>query len=171
MVNIFQDVWRLENFCFLLFLTCIIVNTVSNNMSSKCDRRAYYAVHSSLKCEAEGEYDSRTSVEAMKPDMRLPRIDPIKVGFTRTVKYEDRTYVLKTLSLRPPIFEIKDFLSSEECDSIVEMAKTDGMGISKTVWSETDEVLTDGNLRAVFDKLDVNSDSSLDYYEVSVIVN
>ena len=65
--------------------------------------------------------------------------------------------------------EIQDFLSSEECDRIVEMAKTEGLGISETVWSETDEVLTDGNLRAVFDKLDVNSDSSLDYYEVSVI--
>jgi hypothetical protein len=48
------------------------------------------------------------------------------------------------------------------------MAKTDGMGISQTVWSESDEVLNDGNLRAVFDKLDMNGDSSLDYYEVSV---
>ena len=47
------------------------------------------------------------------------------------------------------------------------MAKSDGMGISETVWSEADEVLTDGNLRAVFERLDVNSDNSLDHYEVS----
>ncbi len=47
------------------------------------------------------------------------------------------------------------------------MAKSDGMGISETVWSEADEILTDGNLRAVFERLDVNSDNSLDHYEVS----
>ena len=50
------------------------------------------------------------------------------------------------------------------------MAITDGMEISETVWSESDEVLNDGDLRAVFDKLDVNSDNSLDYYEVSAII-
>jgi hypothetical protein len=48
------------------------------------------------------------------------------------------------------------------------MAKSNGLGTSETVWSETDEVLADGNLRAVFGRLDVNSDNGLDYFEVSV---
>ena len=79
MVNIFQRLFLLQFFCSVLFLTCNIVNTVSNNMSTKCGRRTYYAVHSSLKCDAEEEHDSTTGDEAMKPDMRLSRIDPIKV--------------------------------------------------------------------------------------------
>ena len=48
------------------------------------------------------------------------------------------------------------------------MAKSNGLGTSETIWSETDEVLADGNLRAVFGRLDVNSDNGLDYFEVSV---
>ena len=48
------------------------------------------------------------------------------------------------------------------------MAKTGGLENSKTLWSENaDEVIEDGDLREVFEELDVDGDKSLDYFEVS----
>ncbi|CAB4026712.1 Hypothetical predicted protein, partial [Paramuricea clavata] len=173
MINIFQDLSLLRVFCFAISLTCNVTNSwtnsISNNVSTKCHRPAYYAVQPRLKCDARQDYDAATRAstgETMKQDMQMPRIDPIQVGFTRTVRHEGKLYTLKTLSLRPPVFEIRDFLSNDECDEIVEMAKSNGLGTSETVWSETDEVLADGNLRAVFGRLDVNSDNGLDYFEL-----
>ena len=64
--------------------------------------------------------------------------------------------------------EIQDFLNSDECDEIVAMAKSDGLENSKTVWSESDEIVADGDLREIFERLDVDGDQSLDYFEVSV---
>ena len=48
------------------------------------------------------------------------------------------------------------------------MAKSGGLENSKTLWSENaDEVIEDGDLREVFEELDVDGDKSLDYFEVS----
>ena len=80
MLNVFQDLWRIS--CFVLILTCNVVNTISKNTFKKCDQPPYYALHSNLKCDAKEKYDSTTRLgidETMKPDIRLPRIDPIQV--------------------------------------------------------------------------------------------
>jgi hypothetical protein len=88
MINIFQDLSLLRVFCFaIISLTCNVTNSwtnsISNNVSTKCHRRAYYAVQPRLKCDARQDYDAATRAstgETMrKQDMRMPRIDPIQV--------------------------------------------------------------------------------------------
>ena len=49
------------------------------------------------------------------------------------------------------------------------MAKSDGMETSQTIWTEGDEILADGNLRAVFERIDLNNDDGLDHFEVSIL--
>lgn len=64
--------------------------------------------------------------------------------------------------------EIQDFLSSDECDEIIAMAKSGGLENSQTLWTESaDEIIEDGDLHEVFERLDVDGDKSLDYFEVS----
>ncbi len=86
MVNIIQDLSLLRVLSFFLFLTCNVANSstnsISNNVFTKCDRRAYYAVQSSSECDARQGFDAttRASYETVNEDMRLPRIDPVQVS-------------------------------------------------------------------------------------------
>ena len=93
MVNIIQDLSLLRVLSFFLFLTCNVANSstnsISNNVLTKCDRRAYYAVQSSSECDARQGFDAttrgfdattRASYETVNEDMRLPRIDPVQVS-------------------------------------------------------------------------------------------
>ncbi|XP_028391507.1 transmembrane prolyl 4-hydroxylase-like [Dendronephthya gigantea] len=153
-----------------LILFMHFANSVSNN-STKCYRRFKYTLPSWSKCDAGRGSNDQTADFNDKETMRLPRIDPVKIGFIREVQHKDIIYTLKTLSLRPPIFEIQNFLSDDECDMIIEMAKSDGMVTSETLWSKTDEVLSEGNFRAVFQSLDVNNDNGLDYHELTSAVS
>ena len=65
--------------------------------------------------------------------------------------------------------EIQDFLSSDECDLIINMAKATGLETSQTVWQEYQEVLEKGDLHPIFKRLDINDDNGLDYFEVRII--
>eukprot|EP00043_Microstomoeca_roanoka_P017381 m.181167 g.181167 ORF g.181167 m.181167 type:complete len:457 (+) comp16625_c2_seq3:470-1840(+) len=55
--------------------------------------------------------------------------DPVAVNYTRKLKLDDsdRVYLMRTLAVDPPIFEIEDFLSEDECESIMNMAAANGL--------------------------------------------
>ena len=46
---------------------------------------------------------------------------------------DGRNVLIKRLSKRPPIFEVKNFLESEECEQLIELAKKSGLKESKTL--------------------------------------
>ncbi|KAH3775959.1 hypothetical protein DPMN_177369 [Dreissena polymorpha] len=72
----------------------------------------------------------------------LTRIDPGTVGQSVNVELEDgRFYTRITRAVRPPIFEIPNFLSDEECDQIIESAKNNGLNVSNLFGAEIQDEL------------------------------
>ncbi|XP_078365289.1 transmembrane prolyl 4-hydroxylase-like [Oculina patagonica] len=62
---------------------------------------------------------------------KLYRWDPVKVGYKRKLRLEgEKVYTMITRAIQPALFEIPDFLSSEEADHIVDVAY--GVGFSKS---------------------------------------
>ncbi|XP_068679514.1 transmembrane prolyl 4-hydroxylase-like isoform X2 [Montipora foliosa] len=57
----------------------------------------------------------------------LTRIDGVKVGHVEDVDLGDVTRKRITRAMKPPVFEIPNFLSDEECDHIVQLAKGAGL--------------------------------------------
>lgn len=80
---------------------------------------------------------------AASSDMRLPRRDAVAVGHVETIEVdEEKSVQLKTRSVKPPIFEIQDFLSSEECDHLVALATKNGLEESETAKASPKQVVT-----------------------------
>ena len=74
-----------------------------------------------------------------------------------------------SLSLKPPIFEIKDFLSVSECDSLVELAQKSGLEESVTL--DDNEGSDEERLREIndFSIWDKNKNSYVEVSEVRLI--
>ncbi|ESP00469.1 hypothetical protein LOTGIDRAFT_157676 [Lottia gigantea] len=64
--------------------------------------------------------------------LRLTRINGHEVGAERVVDPDGKRLTMKTLSLNPLILEIPNFLSSEECDHFISVAKKQGLVNSST---------------------------------------
>ena len=87
MIN--RDGYLPRVFCLALLITCHFTNSVSNNVSTKCHRRGYHALlfnptaWSKPMCDVWQRHDVVNKVNGetieFKPDMRLPRIDPVEV--------------------------------------------------------------------------------------------
>ena len=83
--------------------------------------------------EDEGNPCFKDGLYSAFSDVRLPRRDAVAVGHVESIQLdEEKSVQLKTLSVKPPVFEIPDFLSSEECDHFVEIAKRNGLEESET---------------------------------------
>lgn len=64
---------------------------------------------------------------------------PVRVGFEHFVEgVNDRKAVLRTLSLRPKIFEVQDFLSVNETSEILEIGEAQGLVASKGIMQSAD---------------------------------
>ena len=74
-----------------------------------------------------------------------------------------------SLSLKPPIFEIKDFLSVSECGSLVELAQKSGLEESVTL--DDNEGSDEERLREIndFSIWDKNKNSYVEVSEVRLI--
>ena len=98
---------------------------------------------------------------------RLPRRDPVQVAHVDDIKVQlGQTNTIKTLSVNPPIFEVANFLSAEECNYLIFLAKRAGLKESPLhrPW--------DGDYRTtrdVFSTWDVNNDSFVDAAEFTFI--
>ncbi|KAL6119047.1 p4htm [Pungitius sinensis] len=106
--------------------------------------------------------------------LSLPRIEGIRVGHVQQVSLvPDRTHAMRTLSLKPLLFEIPDFLSEEECRMVVQLARLKGLTESRTSAAapgpgleEASQPLLSLSTEEVFSLLDLNQDGLLQKQEI-----
>ena len=84
---------------------------------------------------------------------------------------DGKQYVSKALSLKPPIFEFKDFLSSEECDHLIELAQKNGLETSRTL--DDDEESDIKRLLGLqkFDDWDKDENGTIEVSEVCILTH
>nr|XP_057941752.1 transmembrane prolyl 4-hydroxylase-like [Doryrhamphus excisus] len=103
---------------------------------------------------------------------RLHRIEGIRVGHVQPVSLvSDRTHKMKTLSLKPLLFEIPGFLSEEECRVVVQLAQLKGLMESQMTAGSQDQdefnqPLFSLSTEEVFSLLDLNQDGLLQKQEI-----
>ncbi|XP_071952644.1 transmembrane prolyl 4-hydroxylase-like [Antedon mediterranea] len=118
------------------------------------------------------------------PD-RLFRLDPVKIGFERVLELErGKMFTVQTVSTKPPVFEINNFLSDSECDHIMQLALEEGLGNSTVLEDPRTRFMgshqdvdvekpsmklqdtIDENILAMFKEFDWSQDGRLDTREV-----
>ncbi|KAJ8370789.1 hypothetical protein SKAU_G00108170 [Synaphobranchus kaupii] len=95
--------------------------------------------------------------------IHLPRIEGIRVGHIQKISLvPNKVHKMRTLSLKPLLFEIPDFLSEEECRVVVQLAQLKGLTESRG------EVLEQLDLppEEIFNLLDLNQDGQLQLQEI-----
>uniref|UniRef100_A0A3B5LI32 Prolyl 4-hydroxylase, transmembrane a n=1 Tax=Xiphophorus couchianus TaxID=32473 RepID=A0A3B5LI32_9TELE len=103
----------------------------------------------------------------------LHRMEGIRVGHVQHVSVvPDRTHQMKTLSLKPLLFEIPGFLSEEECRVVIQLAQLKGLMDSQAATPSQDQTelnqpLFSLSTEEVFHLLDLNQDGFLQKQEVS----
>ncbi|XP_041861069.1 transmembrane prolyl 4-hydroxylase-like [Melanotaenia boesemani] len=111
-------------------------------------------------------------VEDQIQSFSLPRIEGIRVGHVQQVSLvPDKTHEMKTLSLKPLLFEIPGFLSEEECRVVVQLAQLKGLMDSQSTTSsrgqeESNQPLLSLSTEEVFSLLDLNQDGLLQKEEL-----
>ncbi|XP_007439128.1 transmembrane prolyl 4-hydroxylase, partial [Python bivittatus] len=100
----------------------------------------------------------------------LPRLQGIKVGHKQKLELvPNKIHVMKTLSLKPLLFEIPDFLSEDECKLIIHLAQLKGLQKSQILPTEDYEEameMIDISQMDIFNLLDHNQDGQLQLKEV-----
>ncbi|XP_028439449.1 transmembrane prolyl 4-hydroxylase [Perca flavescens] len=102
----------------------------------------------------------------------LPRIEGIRVGHVQQVSLvPDRTHEMRTISLKPLLFEIPSFLSEEEGRVVVQLAQLKGLMESQTTAPsqgqvESNQPLLSFSTEEVFSLLDLNQDGLLQKQEI-----
>lgn len=101
-------------------------------------------------------------------NIRLPRREAIAVGHEQEIQLDEgRNLQLTTLSMKPPIFEIADFLSDQECDHLVKLAKRNGFEKSTVPKAATvtregvNETLTNNQMQIICRRI-IRFDSNKD---------
>ncbi|XP_062397534.1 transmembrane prolyl 4-hydroxylase [Sardina pilchardus] len=97
---------------------------------------------------------------------RLPRLEGIRVGHVQRVSLvDDRAHEMRTLSLKPLLFEIPAFLSVEESSVVMQLAQLKGLAQSLPVGTNDgpEDQLSHEEL---FSLLDLNQDGLLQREEI-----
>lgn len=101
---------------------------------------------------------------------RLHRLEGIKVGHVQKVDLvPNKVHYMKTLSLKPLLFEIANFLSEEECKLVIHLAKLKGLQESQIMPSDLQQEAIDEmdiSKEEIFNLLDYNQDGQLQMTEV-----
>ncbi|XP_022070365.2 transmembrane prolyl 4-hydroxylase-like isoform X1 [Acanthochromis polyacanthus] len=111
-------------------------------------------------------------VEDYSQSFSLPRIEGIRVGHVQQVSIvPDKTHEMRTLSLKPLLFEIPGFLSEEECRVVVQLAQLKGLMDSQVTapsqgQEESNQPLLSLSTDEVFSLLDLNQDGLLQKQEI-----
>ncbi|NP_001074160.1 uncharacterized protein LOC791209 [Danio rerio] len=113
------------------------------------------------------EHQTPSSTAHLSPEMsfQLPRLEGIRVGHVQRVSIvPDRTHNMRTLSLKPLLFEIPGFLSVEESNVVMQLAQLKGLTHSSLLTNpDQEEQLTQDEL---FSLLDLNQDGLLQREEI-----
>ncbi|KAM4023066.1 transmembrane prolyl 4-hydroxylase [Anomaloglossus baeobatrachus] len=104
------------------------------------------------------------------PYSYLPRLEGIKVGYKQNMELgNNKLYDMKTLSLKPLLFEIPNFLSEKECKLLIHLAQLKGLQASQILpvdgYKEAMENL-EISKADIFNLLDHNQDGQLQIKEV-----
>lgn len=114
--------------------------------------------------------DSQPPDPGFTRTMHLPRLEGIRVGHVQKVSLvPGKVHEMKTLSLKPLLFEIPHFLSDEECAVVVRLAQLKGLMESQVMVPEGQEELNQQlNLspEEIFHLLDLNQDGQLQPHEI-----
>uniref|UniRef100_A0A1A8DDQ5 Prolyl 4-hydroxylase, transmembrane (Endoplasmic reticulum) n=1 Tax=Nothobranchius kadleci TaxID=1051664 RepID=A0A1A8DDQ5_NOTKA len=111
-------------------------------------------------------------VEDYSQSFSLHRMEGIRVGHVQRVSIvPDRTHEMRTLSLKPLLFEIPGFLSEEECRVVVQLAQLKGLMDSQSSMpsqgqEESNQPLLSLSSEEVFSLLDLNQDGFLQKEEI-----
>uniref|UniRef100_A0A3P8UJ14 Transmembrane prolyl 4-hydroxylase n=2 Tax=Cynoglossus semilaevis TaxID=244447 RepID=A0A3P8UJ14_CYNSE len=111
---------------------------------------------------------------AQKPqllrDVPLTRIEGIRVGHVQRVALvPGKVHEMRTLSLKPLLFEIPGFLSEDECRVVKQLAQLKGLMESQLMVQDGQEDLAkELNLspEEIFNLLDINQDGQLQLHEI-----
>ena len=124
-------------------------------------------------CFKDGQLYSPSSFALTKREGKaLNHVETIQVDGDKSVQ-------LITRSLKPPIFEIPDFLSSEECDQLIKLAKREGLEESKitktntVTWENVNATLNEKEMQFYCKSIaryDSNKDNSISLIEFSSYV-
>lgn len=107
-----------------------------------------------------------------RPTFSLPRVEGIRVGHVQKVYLvPDRTHQMRTLSLKPLLFEIPGFLSEEECGVVMQLAQLKGLMDSQPTapsggLDETGQPLISLSTAETFSLLDLDQDGLLQKEEI-----
>ncbi|XP_051518847.1 transmembrane prolyl 4-hydroxylase isoform X1 [Myxocyprinus asiaticus] len=112
--------------------------------------------------------EHQTPTPNLNPEhsFHLPRLEGIRVGHVQKVSLvPDRTHNMRTLSLKPLLFEIPGFLSVEESSVVMQLAQLKGLTHSSllTTPESQEEQLTQDE---IFSLLDLNQDGLLQREEI-----
>uniref|UniRef100_A0A4W5LN88 Prolyl 4-hydroxylase, transmembrane a n=1 Tax=Hucho hucho TaxID=62062 RepID=A0A4W5LN88_9TELE len=108
----------------------------------------------------------------VRQSFSLPRIEGIRVGHVQRVSLKpDRIQEMKTLSLKPLLFEIPGFLSEEECGVVVQLAQLKGLMESQATVPPGDQEeelqpLLSLSPEETFSLLDLDQDGLLQRQEI-----
>jgi len=98
--------------------------------------------------------------------LSLPRLETVKLGYTQEMELtEGRTHRMTTLSLHPPVFEIPNFFTDEECEMIVELAQEKGLK-ENPLTQDNDNVIDKDSVEDKLKDWDKNGDGFVDKAEV-----
>ncbi|XP_043098267.1 transmembrane prolyl 4-hydroxylase [Puntigrus tetrazona] len=163
MVVIFFHVYIINVIALLLY---VHYNNGSNAITANRDFTRRDNSH-----KVTGASDPQPPADSGFPrNMYLPRIEGIRVGHVQKVSLvPGKVHEMKTLSLKPLLFEIPGFLSEEECGVVVRLAQLKGLMESQVMVPEGQEELNQQlNLspEEIFNFLDLNQDGQLQPHEI-----
>ncbi|XP_042614555.1 transmembrane prolyl 4-hydroxylase-like [Cyprinus carpio] len=162
-VMVFFHVYIINVIALLLY---VHYNNGSNAITANRDFASRDSSH-----KVTGPSDPQTPADSGFPrNMYLPRIEGIRVGHVQKVSLvPGKVHEMKTLSLKPLLFEIPEFLSEEECGVVVRLAQLKGLMESQVMVPEGQEELNQQlNLspEEIFNFLDLNQDGQLQPHEI-----
>ncbi|KAG7277837.1 hypothetical protein CRUP_006737 [Coryphaenoides rupestris] len=133
------------------------VDTTSDQETPSSDQQPLGPQHPQSKPEVERH-------------MFLPRRDGVKVGHVQKLSLvADEVHDMRTLSLKPLLFEIPRFLSDDECGVVMQLAQLKGLVESQLMVQEGQEQLVeelDLSPEEIFHLLDINQDGQLQLKEI-----
>ena len=105
----------------------------------------------------------------------LPRWQPIDIGWEQDVEILPGMFrKLRTLSVKPPIFEVRNFLTADECDYLVNKAVNDGLQDSRTSLEGSKGTVSNFDIEIMksecFSDWDLDKDKNIDMNEVSAMM-
>ncbi|XP_029457128.1 transmembrane prolyl 4-hydroxylase isoform X2 [Rhinatrema bivittatum] len=114
--------------------------------------------------------EQRSRLDGAAPYVHLPRLEGIKVGYKQKMDLvPNKVHYMKTLSLKPLLFEIPNFLTEEECKLLIHLAQLKGLQKSQILPTEEyEEAMEKIEISQVdiFNLLDHNQDGQLQLKEV-----